>query len=98
MVYTNFVSMISQDPAVLKVLPLNFDRTQATTDSARGLMLYEPSSEEVYDRIVPQYVSGILYGAVAESLASEPVSYTHLRTSPRSRPLRSLSSKRRRAL
>ena len=70
-VYTNFVSMLSQDPAVLKVLPLNFDRTQATNDSARGLMIYEPSSEEVYDRIVPQYVSGILYGAVAESLASE---------------------------
>ncbi|MDD2956898.1 MAG: ATP synthase F1 subunit gamma [Oscillospiraceae bacterium] len=70
-VYTNFVSMLSQDPAVLKVLPLNYDRSQARVDASQELIIYEPSSEAVYDRIVPQYVSGILYGAVAESLASE---------------------------
>lgn len=70
-VYTNFVSMLTQDPAVLKVLPLNYDRAQAKADGVQELIIYEPSSEEVYDKIVPQYVSGILYGAVAESLASE---------------------------
>ena len=34
-------------------------------------MLYEPSGAEVYNAIVPEYVGGRLWGAVAESLASE---------------------------
>ena len=35
------------------------------------MTMYEPSSEAVYDAIVPEYVGGILYGAMAESVASE---------------------------
>ncbi len=69
-VYTNFVSMLSQQPAVLKCLPLNYDRTQAKNDP-QAMTMYEPSSEAVYDAIVPEYVGGILYGAMAESVASE---------------------------
>ena len=34
-------------------------------------MEYEPSSGAVYNAIVPEYVGGLLWGAVAESLASE---------------------------
>ena len=35
------------------------------------MILYEPSCESVYNAIVPQYATGILFCAVAESLASE---------------------------
>lgn len=69
--YTNFVSMLSQQPAVLKVLPIRYDRSQAKQDKAQTLILYEPSAEAVYDAIVPDYVAGLLYGALAESVASE---------------------------
>ena len=69
-VYTNFVSMLSQQPAVLRVLPLNYQRSQAK-NKAEALLLYEPSSEAVYNAIVPHYVGGLLYGALAESIASE---------------------------
>ena len=34
-------------------------------------MLYEPSCETVYNAIVPEYVAGLVYGALAESVASE---------------------------
>ena len=34
-------------------------------------MLYEPSSEAVYDAIVPEYFAGLIWGAVCESEASE---------------------------
>ncbi len=68
--YTNFVSMLTQQPAVLKMLPIRYERAEAK-NTAEGLTLYEPSSEAVYDAIVPEYVGGLLWGAMAESVASE---------------------------
>lgn len=68
--YTNFVSMLSQQPAILKLLPLNYERA-AGASTPRSLTLYEPSSEEVYNAIVPEYLAGLLYGALCESVASE---------------------------
>ena len=32
---------------------------------------YKPSCEEVFGAIIPEYVAGVLYGAVCESVASE---------------------------
>lgn len=68
--YTNFVSMLTQQPAVLKMLPIRYERSEAK-NTAESLTLYEPSSEAVYDAIVPEYVGGLLWGAMAESVASE---------------------------
>ena len=34
-------------------------------------ILYDPSPQTVFDKIVPQYITGILYGAIIESFASE---------------------------
>ena len=68
--YTNFVSVLSQTPASLRLLPLiRAERTQNETVSAD--MLYEPDSIEVFNAIIPEYVGGILYGALCESRASE---------------------------
>lgn len=68
--YTNFVSMLSQQPATLRLLPLDVSRPEPGA-GPRGLTLYEPSSEEVYDAIVPEYLAGLIYGALCESVASE---------------------------
>ena len=37
----------------------------------RDLILYEPSATEVFDAIVPEYLAGLVYGGVCESVASE---------------------------
>ena len=37
----------------------------------RGEMLYEPSPDEVFHALVPQYIIGYLYGAMVHSYASE---------------------------
>jgi len=37
----------------------------------RNLILYEPTAEAVFDAIVPEYIAGVIYGGVCESLASE---------------------------
>ena len=67
--YTNFVSVLSQTPATLKMLPL---LRQDTTRSNRSSdILYEPDSVSVFEAIIPEYVGGILYGALCESRASE---------------------------
>ena len=37
----------------------------------RNLILYEPNASEVFDAMVPEYLAGVIYGGVCESLASE---------------------------
>ena len=65
--YTSFVSVLSQTPDSLKLLPLvKPEGAKATSDIA-----YEPDSEEVFAAIVPEYLGGILYGALCESRAAE---------------------------
>ena len=69
-VYTKFVSMLTQTPDDLKALPLNFNEELTEKPSSKET-LYDPSMVEVLDIIVPQYVGGLIYGAVTESFASE---------------------------
>ena len=38
---------------------------------ATSVIEYEPGAEALFDMIVPMYVSGMTYGAVTESWASE---------------------------
>ncbi len=68
-VYTKFISMLRQEPVVEKLLPL--EREEASGKIASAVTIYEPSPKEVLDRVVPQYVSGIIYTAIRESFASE---------------------------
>ena len=70
--FTTFVSVLSQQPTTLQLLP----RTAGTcsverTGTSRQLITYEPDSETVYDAIVPEYLGGLVYGALCESVASE---------------------------
>ncbi|HIU15446.1 MAG TPA: ATP synthase F1 subunit gamma [Candidatus Ventricola intestinavium] len=69
-VYTQFVSMLVQTPAAEHLLPLRSSGPQSAS-GVHSLTLYEPSPAAVYDAIVPNYVAGMLYGALCESVASE---------------------------
>ena len=71
--YTNFVSVLSQVPTVKKLLPLRPEQTHAEAEETGRPMdtIYEPGPEEVFAAIVPEYLGGILYGALCESRASE---------------------------
>ena len=65
--YTNFVSMLSQAPAGIDLLPI-----QPKADGAQKKnIIYETGSESIFNAIVPNYIGGLLYGALCESLASE---------------------------
>ena len=67
--YTNFVSVLSQTPGTLRLLPLIRQNTE--TKHASADIIYEPDSEQVFETIIPEYVGGVLYGALCESRASE---------------------------
>ena len=66
-VYTQFVSVLSQAPQALHLLPL----TAEAAETPKAEMLYEPNCEEVLQAIVPEYLGGVLYGALCESRAAE---------------------------
>jgi F-type H+-transporting ATPase subunit gamma len=71
--YTKFLSMLSQQPDSMPALPLVdlVPETEGEREPVRDLILYEPDSEEVFDAIVPEYLAGLIYGAVCEGTVSE---------------------------
>ena len=68
LVYTKFASMISQVPVYEQLLPL--DRKSGDKKEAPD-PIYAGDVEEILDKIVPEYVGGVLHSAVCEALASE---------------------------
>ena len=68
LVYTRIASMISQVPVCEQLLPL--DRTTDTQENVSD-PIYAGDPEEILDKIVPEYVGGVLNSALCEALASE---------------------------
>ncbi|MCR4622294.1 MAG: ATP synthase F1 subunit gamma [Clostridiales bacterium] len=66
--YTHFDSMLSQSPRFVELLPLTLDAEQGA--HSRG-QLYDTDARSLFAAIVPEYVGGILYGALCESVVSE---------------------------
>ena len=65
-IYTKFASMISQIPVYEQLLPLEREKEIKESDP-----LFCGDPVEILDKIIPQYVGGVLYSTVCESLASE---------------------------
>ncbi|MFJ3881267.1 F0F1 ATP synthase subunit gamma [Streptomyces sp. NPDC090077] len=73
-VYTEFVSMMTQNPVDGRMLPLSLDQAQEE-DGAKGEILplfeFEPSAEDVLDALLPRYVESRIYNALLQAAASE---------------------------
>ncbi len=70
--YTNFISVLSQVPDTLQLLPLKQDVLEEdAAPSSRVVTVYEGKPEDVFASIVPEYLGGVLYGALCESRAAE---------------------------
>ena len=68
LIYTKFVSMITQTPVYEQLLPLE---KEGENKSYGNDPIYEGKPEDILRSIMPQYVGGIFYSAVCEALASE---------------------------
>ena len=62
--------MLSQTPGSLRLLPLLRQET-GREGKVQTDIVYEPDSTEVFEAIIPEYLGGVLYGALCESRASE---------------------------
>ena len=70
-VYTEFISALSQEPVIMKLLPIDRNICGETVEVSNDYILFEPSTKAVFHAIVPSFVTGMLWGAVNESLTSE---------------------------
>ncbi|MEU3374736.1 F0F1 ATP synthase subunit gamma [Streptomyces sp. NPDC006711] len=73
-VFTEFVSMMTQTPVDNRMLPLSLEKAQdetSTKDHILPLFDFEPSAEDVLDALLPRYVESRIYNALLQSAASE---------------------------
>jgi F-type H+-transporting ATPase subunit gamma len=71
-VYTEFVSMLTQNAVVHRIIPLVIEET--TEEPVSGpipLYEFEPSPPDVLDALLPWYVESRIYQALLEAAASE---------------------------
>ncbi|CAL9584339.1 ATP synthase gamma chain [Streptomyces sp. enrichment culture] len=73
-VYTEFVSMMTQTAVDSRLLPLRLEEVAEET-AAKGELLplydFEPSAEDVLDALLPRYVESRIYNALLQSAASK---------------------------
>jgi F-type H+-transporting ATPase subunit gamma len=71
-VYTEFVSMLSQRPVTRRVLPLEIEETtEAPERGTVPLYEFEPSPEDVLNALLPWYVESRIFHALLEAAAAE---------------------------
>lgn len=69
-VYTEFVNNLTFKPRIVTLLPIDPDDFDHIEISKKAT-LFEPSSQEVLDNLIPMYLQAVIYGYVIESSTSE---------------------------
>ncbi len=67
--YTDFVNVLRQVPTIKQILPI--PEAQRRQEGPQAVYLYEPSAEQILDRVLPRFVQVQIYQALLESIASE---------------------------
>jgi F-type H+-transporting ATPase subunit gamma len=71
-VYTDFVSMLTQQPVVRRLLPLEIvESTEQPPSGPLPIYEFEPSPEDVLNALLPWYVESRIFHALLDSAASE---------------------------
>jgi F-type H+-transporting ATPase subunit gamma len=72
-IYSKFISAMTQEPTVLQLLPLA-PPSADEAESGEGPptdMIFEPAAEQLLARLLPRYVDTQLYRSLTEAVASE---------------------------
>ena len=72
-VYNRFVSMITQEPEVVRLLPLEVveDLVAPSEDEALPLYEFEPDATAVLDALLPAYIETRIFNAMLQSAAAK---------------------------
>lgn len=72
LVYNRFVSMMTQEPTALRLLPLEIEEAEdAATAAVYPLYEFEPDAETVLDAILPVYIQSRVFNALLQSSAAK---------------------------
>ncbi|TGO04013.1 F0F1 ATP synthase subunit gamma [Serinibacter arcticus] len=72
LVYTRFLSMVTQEPRVVRILPLEVvDGVAPVGEEPLPLYDFEPSPEVVLDALLPRYILARIFTALHQAAASE---------------------------
>jgi F-type H+-transporting ATPase subunit gamma len=70
--YNRFNNVVSQTPVISQVLPIIPPETEAIADDGGGVeFIFEPTSRDILDTILPKYVENQAYTALLDNIASE---------------------------
>lgn len=71
-VYTRFVNMVTQEPQVVRLLPLEVvEGDQEDIGGPLPLYEFEPNPAGVLDALLPKYINSRIFNAMLQSAASE---------------------------
>ena len=71
-VYTRFKSMVTQEPRVIRLVPLEVVEGEAPDkNDVLPLYAFEPSVDEVLSALLPKYITHRIYTCLLGSAASE---------------------------
>lgn len=73
-IYTKMINSMSSEAEMLKLLPMDkgdFETDELLETGERTEYEFMPSSDVVFDTIVPNWLSGLVYGALVEAYCSE---------------------------
>lgn len=69
--YTEFENMLTMTSKSISMLPLSDFVSEEEGHAVKNVIEYMPTPEEVFDSIVPEYLTSIIYDGLCESFASE---------------------------
>lgn len=71
-VFTRFKSMVTQEPTVIRLLPLEVvEEEETAAEDLLPLYEFEPETEQVLDALLPRYIESRIFNALLQSAASE---------------------------
>lgn len=73
-IYTKMMTPLKAEPEIIQILPLkrqSFEEMNVELEKYHKIADYTPSPKVVMDHLVPNYVKGLIYGALVESFSSE---------------------------
>lgn len=75
-IYTEFINMVSQQPRIIRMLPLSIvdEDLEESEKVVFPLFHFEPAEHDVLDAILPRYVRSRIHECLLQSAASETAS------------------------
>jgi F-type H+-transporting ATPase subunit gamma len=70
-VFTDYISGLTQRATAKRFVPLVVEEVEEEMVGPQALYIFEPSAEEILERLIPRYVETRIFAALLEAAASE---------------------------